>query len=211
MATAALVLGACGGEHDDEATNGPALSTQSPGMDEELERQTSSPSGNACIISQSKCANHPQFSGTFEDMGAPGRADVNPMLCRHRAAEYAYWCGNPIGTTTTATFYRLPWGSAPPPGALPPGSVQITSKSYTMGNDCAITFHGPCANHPVPGHLHDFWGYAHANDYGTSDTSKTRCQQRGSEYLYWCGLRPGFRVTATFIQSGTATASFTVP
>jgi hypothetical protein len=163
-----------------------------------------------CYITQKQCVAYPQYSGrTFEDVyftqhlnDPTSQQGLNGERCRMRAVDYSLWCGNPAGTTTTAE-YRVP------------AKKYLASKTYTGGNACLVTvaLGGNAANPYCPranlnlSNFHDIWGYSYpARPW--SDDSASYCEQRASDYLAWCLLPKGSKVTTTFFQKGVLTGTY---
>src|SRR5208283_4524124 len=55
-----------------------------------------------CTITQNQCTNGPQYKGTFLDPDTA--ADASQSLCSQRPQQWAAYCGDPVGTVSTAVF-----------------------------------------------------------------------------------------------------------
>ncbi|MBK8010220.1 MAG: VCBS repeat-containing protein [Deltaproteobacteria bacterium] len=128
---------------------------------------------DGCLISQPRCANYPNYAGTFAD-NYDGSSS-NAARCAQRAEDYAHWCGNGPDDQTIALYANG-------------GTLEKRREDRLSG--CVIR-QTTCANHPTAvGTFYD--NYDHAG------SSHARCLRRARDYALWCGNPQGSRTSATF-------------
>lgn len=149
------------------------------------------PARSSCTIGQSYCTLYPQFATTFLD-DWNGSADYE-QACFNRASEYAYYCQNPPGSTTLATF-----------------TTAAAKKTYftfrlPSPSQCEI-YQSSCKNNPaLIGKFLD--------NYNNSANNQTVCLSRAKDYAVYCGNPRFTSTTATFTDTNGAQRNsyYTVP
>ncbi len=113
-----------------------------------------------CSIQQTACASFPDHRGTFPDDWDGSK--TNEARCLLRAQEYANWCNNPTGTTTTATFTRND------------GTTASNSFTRPAAAGCAIS-QPVCTAYPT-------YKNTFSDNWESSGTNELRCLARAQEY-----------------------------
>jgi hypothetical protein len=97
--------------------------------------------GSSCqILRSNACAASPSLPQSFED--SYDNSNIDPDRCARRAKEYADWCQDPTGATTTAIFsengieervetYTVPYH--PPPPTLGPVTGVVRAYQHVTG------------------------------------------------------------------------------
>jgi hypothetical protein len=149
--------------------------------------------GAGCYVTQSQCKNYPQYSGaTFLDGWFQDNYQNNPAYngnqgeyCKNRALDWSQYCGNDASIVTKTAYI----------GKGAPSGQPTLRKSYTAGSGCLVTLNnvrqGAAYNCPArltnfAAGMHDWWAYSFTDKQ--ADKDPVYCEQRGKDYLAWCGL-----------------------
>jgi hypothetical protein len=128
-----------------------------------------------CMIKQDACAANAAYAGTFLDTDAASQSD--PNRCVQRATDWANYCKNPPGTTTsTSTYYNFDGSTSPVTTVHAPG--------------CTIE-QGVCAATPTAIGIF-------TDPDPASFADPARCAARAAEWAVACGNPAGASTTAAY-------------
>jgi hypothetical protein len=146
-----------------------------------------------CRIHNRACPAHPEYAyrSIADNWNNSGS---NPAACQQRANDYRGWCGGGIpGFDYTIAEY------------IPSAGAASAAYKYAYTPGCRVDISVACPDHP------DFSNRKSIVDnWNGSATNEAACNQRASDYYYWCGLTSESNVPWWAVQSTFTDAAYQV-